>query len=289
MKLDKEGKGVAAEVKPDKSGDLKRTKDSIFLVEVDKISHNPYQPRQSMDRGQLLELAMSIKEYGILQPLVVTKVRKENDRGQEIQYELVAGHRRLEAAKIAGLPHVPVVVRETTDQQKLELALIENIQRSDLNPIEKATAFKRLHEEFGMGHARIGEKIGRSRESVTNTIRLLKLPEEVQKAIREGKISEGHARGLQAIKDEKELLRVFRDALNRGLNVREIEEEAKSIEVKNHTRRGAFFSEVKEYRENLAGFLGAPVNITKRGLGGRLIIPFKDKPDLEGIIKRIME
>ncbi len=260
---------------------------SVFLVEVDKISPNPYQPRVELDRGQLLELALSIKEYGIIQPLVVSKKIKENERGQDIEYYLIAGHRRLEAAKMAGLPHVPVVVRNTTDQQKLELALIENIQRADLNAIEKARAFSKLHQEFGLTHEAIGKKIGKSRELVTNTIRLLNLPGEVQRAVIEGKISEGHARGLAGIKDKAEIMRIFKEMLNSSMTVREVEERAKQVTVKEHVRRSAFLSEVKEYMDNLTGFLGRPVRISKRGIGGNVVIPFKDKEELDTIIKRI--
>lgn len=260
---------------------------SVFLVEIEKISPNPYQPRQVMDRGDLLGLASSIKEHGVLQPLVVSKKIKASDRGQDIEYDLIAGHRRLEAAKMAGLPHVPVVVRNTTDQEKLELALIENIQRSDLNAIEKAKAFALLQEEFGLTHAQIAKKVGKSREVVSNTLRLLNLPGEVQRAVIEGTISEGHARGLAGIKDHQEVLKIFREAVNQGMTVREIEERAKEVTVKTHTRKTAFLSEVKEFKENLVGYLGFPVNITKSGTGGRLVIPFKDKDELDDIVKRI--
>lgn len=260
---------------------------SVFLVEIGKISPNPHQPRELIDRGELLDLAASIKEYGVLQPLVVTKKRTTNERGQDIEYELIAGHRRLEAAKMAGLPHVPVIIRSSTEQEKLELALIENIQRADLNPIEKAKAFKKLNEDFGLTHDQIAKKVGRSREAVTNTIRLLNLPGEVQKAVIQGRISEGHARGLAGIKDKDEIMKVFKEALNQGMTVRDIEERAREVAVKEHTRRAAFLSEVKEYKESLTGYLGFPVNITKSGLGGRVVIPFKDKDGLAEIKRRI--
>jgi len=260
---------------------------SVFLVEIDKIKPNPYQPRAVLERGELLSLASSIKEHGILQPLVVSKKIKQSERGQDIEYELIAGHRRLEAAKMAGLPHVPVVVREATDQERLELALIENIQRADLNAIEKAKAFTRLNNEFGLTHEQIGQKIGKSREVVSNTIRLLGLPGEIQQAVIEGKISEGHARGLAGIKDHQEVLKVFKEALAQGMSVREVEERAKAVTVKEHTRKIAFLSEVKEFKENLMGYLGFPVNITKSGTGGRVVIPFKDKDELDNIVRRI--
>jgi ParB family chromosome partitioning protein len=260
---------------------------SIFLVEVNKISPNPHQPRQTLDRGELLDLASSIKEHGVIQPLVVGKKRKTSQRGQDVRYYLIAGHRRLEAAKMAGLPHVPVVVREASDQEKLELALIENIQRSDLNPIEKAKAFKKLQEEFNLTHDQIGRKVGKSRESVTNTIRLLNLPGEIQQAVIAGKISEGHARGLAGVKDKAEMMKVYKDVLNQGLTVREVESRAQEFTVKEHKRKAAFLSEVKEFQERLTGALGYPVKITKSGLGGRVVVPFKDKNELEQIVKRV--
>src|SRR3989344_5345769 len=169
--------------------------DAIFWVDVDKVMPNPYQPRKEFDEIALSALAESIKQYGVLQALVVT--RKEvyrDDGGISVEYELIAGERRLRASRLAGLKQVPVLIRagEENDLMKLELAIIENVQREDLNSVERARAFKKLVDEFGFKHITIAQKIGKSREYVSNTLRLLSLPEEIQNAVSEGKITEGH-------------------------------------------------------------------------------------------------
>ena len=179
---------------------------SIFWIEVDKIKPNPYQPRREFDQEKLKELADSIRQYGILQPLVVTRREMEkDDGGLAVEYELIAGERRLRASKIAGLAQVPVLIRVGDDaKMKLELAIIENLQREDLNPVDRAKAFDRLAKEFGFKHAEIGEKVGKSREYVSNTMRLLTLPERMLTSLSEGKISEGHTRPLMMLVDRPE-------------------------------------------------------------------------------------
>jgi ParB family chromosome partitioning protein len=173
--------------------------DSVFWVEVDRIQPNPYQPRREFDEARLKSLAESIRQYGVLQPLVVTRTDIERpDGGLQSLYELIAGERRLRASKLIGLKEVPVVIRvgEQTDHMKLELAIIENLQREDLNSIDRAKALAQLSEEFGLTHLEIGQKVGRSREFVSNSIRLLALPEAIQNAVIGREISEGHARAL---------------------------------------------------------------------------------------------
>src|SRR3989338_1253078 len=173
--------------------------DSVYWVEVERIKPNPFQPRKNFDEASLLSLAESIRQYGVLQPLTVT--RKEIERPGEgiyVQYELIAGERRLRAAKLAGIAQVPVVIRsgEDDDRMKLELAIIENLQREDLNAVDRAVAFQRLAGEFGLKHGEIGKRVGKSREYVSNTLRILMLPQEMQEAVRAGEISEGHTRPL---------------------------------------------------------------------------------------------
>ncbi len=173
---------------------------TLAEIEIYKIKPNPHQPRKNFDKGKLQELADSIKEHGILQPLVVTK-DKENT------YQLIAGERRLNAAKLIGLTKVPVIIRDSSEQEKLELALVENIQRDGLNPIERAYAFKKLVDEFNCIQADVAKRVGKSRETVANTIRLLDLPAEIQRAILEDKISEGHGRVILSLPDiEKQIL-----------------------------------------------------------------------------------
>ncbi len=200
---------------------------SIFWVEVERIKPNPFQPRRTFDEAALASLAESIRQYGVLQPLTVT--RKEIERpgeGISVEYELIAGERRLRAAKLAGLVQVPVVIRsgEDDDRMKLELAIIENLQREDLNAIDRAKALQKLIDEFGISHAETAAKIGKSREYVSNSLRLLSLPEHMQSAIVGREISEGHARPLMALNDrpeERETL--FKEIILKRLPVRAAE------------------------------------------------------------------
>src|SRR3989344_3488538 len=193
--------------------------DSIFWIEVDKIKPNPYQPRHEFDEARLKDLAESIRMYGILQPLIVTRkeIYKE-DGGMAVEYELVSGERRLRASKLAGLLQVPTLIRASEDDArvKLELALIENVQREDLNPVDRAMAFDRLVKEFNFKHFQIAEKIGKSREDVTNSIRLLALPENIIDSLQAGQISEGHARPLLMLIDRPEEQAVlFKDMISK--------------------------------------------------------------------------
>ena len=175
--------------------------ENILNIEIGKIKSNPHQPRKNFDKDKLKELADSIKEHGILQPLVVTKLKDDN-------FELIAGERRLSAAKIAGLSHIPVIVRDSSEQGKLELALVENLQRDNLNPIERAYAFKKLINVFNFIQEDIAKRVGKSREAVANTLRLLDLPAEIQRAILENGLSEGHGRVILSVSDgEKKLLK----------------------------------------------------------------------------------
>jgi ParB family chromosome partitioning protein len=180
---------------------------AIFFIEVEKIKPNPFQPRREFDQVKLQDLADSIKMYGILQPLVVT--RKEiikPDGGLATEYELIAGERRLRASKLAGLREVPAIIRakEDDDRAKLELAIIENLQREDISPVDKARAFKQLAQKFDMTHSEIAKKVGKSREYISNSIRVLGLPEEMLDAMSQGKITEGHSRPLLMLADRPE-------------------------------------------------------------------------------------
>ncbi len=181
--------------------------DSIFWIEVDKIKPNPFQPRRDFDEAALKSLSDSIRQYGVLQALVVTRNEiVKPDGGLAVEYELIAGERRLRASKLAGLREVPCLIKtgEDNNLMKLELAIIENVQREDLNPVDRARAFARLANEFGFKHTTIGEKIGKSREYVSNTLRLLALPQEMLDALSEGRISEGHCRPLLMLSDRPE-------------------------------------------------------------------------------------
>ncbi len=198
--------------------------DSIFWVEVEKIVANPYQPRREFDEDRLKELSESVRMYGILQPLTVTRKEIQNGDGSfRSEYELIAGERRLRASKLAGLSLVPVIIRdgEQSEQEKLELAIIENLQREDLNAVDRALAFRQLADVFGLSHSQVAQKVGRSREYVSNSIRLLALPDYMLNSLRLGDITEGHARTLLMLNDRpEEQDTIFRETLLKKLSVR---------------------------------------------------------------------
>ena len=249
--------------------------DSIFWIDLEKITPNPFQPRREFDEAQLQSLADSIRQYGVLQALVVTRkeVPKE-DGGLAVEYELIAGERRLRASKLAGLSQVPVLIKvgdETNDLMKLELAIIENIQREDLNPVDRARAFERLINEFGFKHVEIGKKIGKSREYISNSVRLLALPTEILDALSAGKISEGHARPLMMLGDRMdEQNTLFKEILFKRLTVREAEAISRRIAYDKIRKKGATLDpETQEMEEKLTETLGTRVSIEKRENGGK--------------------
>jgi len=268
---------------------LRNKKESVFNIEINKISPNPMQPRQEMDREGLEELADSIKEHGILQPLIVTKTVKDLAKGQDVEYTLIAGHRRWAAARMLGLPHVPAIIRDSTEQQKLELALVENLQRTDLNALDKANAFKRLHDEFDLTHQEIAQKVGKSREVVTNTMRLLSLPQEIQEGLRGGKISEGHAKMLAGIKSPQTQKALYDEIIQNNLNVRQVEQRAREVSVSAHKRKVFHDPEVKKIAGELTAYFGTKVDIRRSGIGGRILIDFPDKENLEKMVKKIIK
>lgn len=215
------GKGLDALIpagfQPIDQAPTTRSEDGLLYVEVSKIKPNPRQPRSVFDKSQLSELAASIREHGVIQPLLVNSERNGI-------YTLIAGERRWQASQLAGIQTVPVVVRQSTEQQMLELALIENIQRADLNPLEEANAFRHLSEDFSLSHEEIATRVGKSRTAVTNTLRLLNLPQVVQNAITMGEVTEGHARALLGLANPKAIESALRTVINKRLTVRQTEE-----------------------------------------------------------------
>jgi len=262
---------------------------AVFFIEIDKISPNPYQPRREFDEGKLRELADSIRMYGILQPLVVTRkeVQKE-DGGLTTQYELIAGERRTRASKLAGLREVPALIRakEDDDKTKLELAIIENLQREDLSPIDRARAFEQLSSQFGFKHIDIAKKVGRSREYVSNTIRMLALPEEILNALSSRKITEGHARPLLMLSDRPEEQNVlFREILLKKMTVRDAEKISRKIAYdKVRKKERAFDPDIVEMEENASQTLGTRVHIEPKENGGKIQIDYFSDQDLRKIL-----
>lgn len=268
---------------------------SIFWIEVNKIRPNPYQPRMEFNEDRLRELAESIRQYGILQPLVVTRheVVKE-DGGMEVQYELISGERRFRASKIAGLMQVPSIIRsgEQTDKMKLEMAIIENLQREDLNPIERAKAFSQLAKEFNLTHAEIAKKVGKSREYVSNSIRLLLLPEEMIQAIPARKISEGHSRPLLMLSDRpEEQMTLFKEIVSKALTVREAEQISRRIATDKLRRKDHLLDpQVLEMETQLSERYGTRVRVEKKDQErGKISIDFYSEDDLNKILQMLSE
>ena len=264
---------------------------AIFWVELAKIQANPFQPRKEFNQAALEDLADSIRQYGVLQPLVVVRKEEETENGgMRVYYELIAGERRLRAAKIAGLKQVPVIIRKDIDNNvKLELAIIENLQREDLSPIERARAFEQLHREFGLTHAQIGKKMGKSRVYVSNTLRLLSLPEEIQQGLMDGRITEGHTRPLLMLSDKpEEQATLYKEITLKRLSVRATEKIARSI-AQDKVRKQKFIRDpkIRDYEKRLSENLGTRVQIEPKETGGRITIDYFSVSDLEKILESI--
>jgi ParB family chromosome partitioning protein len=253
-------------------------------VDINSIKPNPRQPRTVFEDDSLRELAASIKEIGILQPPVVRKVG-------ENQYELIMGERRLRAAKLAGLSSIPVIVRETSDNELLREALIENIHRSNLNSLEEAAAYSQMLDDFGLTHDELAKRIGRSRPVITNTLRLLNLPTSVQKKLASGAISAGHARALLGLTDSAEIERIANKIVSEGLSVRATEEliaiNAGSAKTKRKKSGGSSLGKYQELEERIGDALDTRVTIKGGTKGGKIQIEFADSQDLLRIAAKI--
>lgn len=262
---------------------------SIFWIEVEKIKPNPFQPRKEFDEARLSDLAMSIRQYGILQPLVVTRKEIQREDGSlYTEYELISGERRLRASRIAGLTQVPAIIKigDQTDKVKLELAIIENLQREDLNPVDRAKAFKQLADDFKLTHLEIAKKVGKSREYVSNSIRILMLPEEIITALSEGKITEGHTRPILMLIDKPEEQKVlFKEIITKKMTVREAEGIARRVAFEKVRKTDRFIDpELFEIEEKLTEVLGTRVQIEKKtGGAGKIHIEYFSNQDLHSI------
>ena len=269
--------------------------DSIFWIELEKIEPNPFQPRREFNEGALKELASSIREHGVLQPILVTKREIETPTGLDVRYQLIAGERRWRAAELARLSQIPAVIRRGVpdDRIKLELALIENVQREDLNPMERARAFKQLVDEFHLVQREIAERVGKSREMIANTLRLLLLPAEIQEALHQGRISEGHARAvLMAGDDLLKQREVYNSVVMDRLNVREAENRARQLSGKIFVprRRPAKVQdpEMRSWQSRLEEVLGTKVRLEKLGERGKIVVEFYSDEELRGILDKLI-
>lgn len=256
-----------------------RPASGVMQVAVSAISPNPLQPRTRLNPEALAELAASIAEHGLIQPLIVTQ------HGPD-RYQLIAGERRWQAARMIGMATVPVIVKEATPQQALELALVENIQRADLNPLEEASAFRQLVDEFGLTQEQVAERVGKSRVSVTNTLRLLRLPDEIQQALADGTIHEGHARALLALPSAEAQVAALKVVVTRALNVRQTEELIRRLMAKPppENPRSALSPETESLEDDFRQTLGTKVNLYRSRKGqGRLVIHFFSEEELQAI------
>ncbi len=254
----------------------------VTEVEVDSIVPNPRQPRRALDPEALQELAASIREQGLVQPLVVAEI--------EGGYQLLVGERRWRAASLAGLEMVPVVIREATPQQMLELALVENLQREDLNPLEAAAAYHQLVEEFGMTQQQIADKVGKNRVTVTNTLRLLKLPNRVKETLLAEVINEGHARAMLRLRDERAQMQVLHAIIKRGLSVRQTEELVRRLVEQPEAKPNApeKSPELRALEDRFRQALGTKVSLNRSKRGGKLVIYFYSQEELQAIYDLIV-
>ena len=258
-----------------------RQHESVFQIEIDKIMPNPLQPRREFDEEGIDELVQSIREFGILQPLVVSKVTEETELGTRVSYELIAGERRLRAAKKLGLTQVPAIIRAIdANRSKLEMALIENLQRRDLNPMEAARAYARLAEEFGLTQREIAMKVGKSREVIANTLRLLGLPSDMQKALEENKINESQGRFLLSLADPNVQRKTFQDFLEGKRNIRATRFKKETTTPPN--------PENVYWEKRFEETLGMPVSIQKKGTKGKITISFYSEEDWNSLSEKLL-
>jgi ParB family chromosome partitioning protein len=279
------GKGLAALINTESpSADLSRKYIEDF--DVDRIVPNPYQPRMHIDPEKLIELADSIREHGVIQPLIITKDRDSDN------YNIIAGERRFRAVKLAGFKTVPVVIKETSPQEMLELALIENIQREDLNPLEESYSYRQLNEEFGLTQKEIAKKVGLNRVTIANKMRLHYLPEKIKELILNESLSEGHGRALLGIKDETSMMAAADIIMKRDLSVRQTEALVRKItfgktdSTKTWKRTDDHTQECEKYITNRLGFRA---NVTKMSKGGKITIRYKSLEELDDIVEKFKQ
>lgn len=277
------GKGLDALI-PGETQPFRQT-GGVLQVMLDDIRPNPRQPRTEFDTRELEELAQSIAKHGVLQPILVAP----DEGGQG--YQLIIGERRWQAARIAGLDSVPVIVRQVDEQQQLVLALIENLQRSDLNPLEAADGYRQLADDFSLSHEEIASFVGKSRAAISNTLRLLNLPDPVRQALREGKISEGHARALLALRKPQAQSAALAAILKQGLNVRQAEELVRRLsgETRKKSNEAPKAPEFSHLEELLREALGTRVTLQRSRRGGSIIIHFYSDEELNAILDQLLQ
>jgi ParB family chromosome partitioning protein len=278
------GKGLDALIPGGETGEKTPSVSGVTEILIDDISPNPRQPRTHFNYEELEELTASIREHGVIQPLIVTHGDMPG------MYTLIAGERRWQASKQAGLDRVPVIIREATDQERLELALIENIQRTDLSPLESAEAYRHLAEDFGLSQDAIAQRVGKSRVAVSNTMRLLKLPEKVRQILAEGRITEGHARALLGLSTQQAQIAALHTVLKNNLTVRQTEELVRKLTGQKPDRaaKPALPAEIKELEEQLRNQLGTRVTLNHKRKGGTLVIHYYSDEELNALAEKLL-
>lgn len=276
------GKGLDALIPPSESA---LTQGDVQQIAISQIRPNPHQPRRHFGEEELTELADSIRAHGIIQPLIARSAPNE-----EI-FTLIAGERRLQAARLAGLERVPVMLREAEERELVELALVENVQRSDLGPLEAAEAYRQLHDEFGLSHKQIAEQVGKSRAAVTNTLSLLDLSGEVKRALAAGKITEGHGRALKALETAKAQNAALSTILDRELSVRQSEELVRKLKGRKEKggEKKEITPEVRALQDKLRDALGTKVNLQHGKKGGRITLYYYSDEELDSLIDQLLK
>jgi ParB family chromosome partitioning protein len=270
--------------------------ESVFMIEVDKIHPNPFQPRKDFNEDDLNDLAASIKQFGVLQPLIVSKVEKDTPTGRDVEYELIAGERRLRASQIANLPRVPVVVRRSTSPEKLAISVIENIQREDLSPVEEARSYERLSKQFGMKYPEIAKQVSKSRSVISNAVRMLRLPEDMIKAVEDRKIHMANSRYLLMLESKPENQRkLFDEMIAHNLDVDTISKRVKVLQDSDgrsnvHTVSAQSDTELDELAEKMKDAIGInDVKLARTGRRTRLVVEFPTKKQMvEWVKKKIL-
>lgn len=252
----------------------------VIKVPLDKIEKNPHQPRENFDYTEMEDLIESIKKHGILQPLIVTRTAAG--------YQLIAGERRFKAAEVLMLEKVPVIVRNAQDIEKLELALVENLQRQDLNPIEEARAYQKLIGEFNLTQEEVAMRVGKKRTTVANTLRLLDLPKEIQQALTDRQLTAGHAKVILSQETDQDRIKLFKKIINATLTVREAAREVIKVAVKSHERRKVKDIETQDKEDRLRKALGTKVTISKKNGNGQINIDFYSEEELEALVQRLV-
>jgi ParB family chromosome partitioning protein len=276
------GRGLGALIPATEQG-VEAAAQGVIELSLASITPNPHQPRTPIRDQDLVELAASIEEHGIIQPLVVTRAPDG--------YQLIAGERRWRAARLAGLSTVPVLVKDVAPREMLELALVENVQRSDLNALEEATAYRQLIEEFELTQEQVARRVGKSRVAVSNTLRLLKAIHAVQKALLEDRISEGHARALLGLEQEEAQEAALNMVLKRGLNVRQTEELVRRLHGLHREEQKSIRDvspEIRALETNFREALGTKVSLSRSGESGRIVIYFYSDEELDALYERIV-